>query len=266
MSKLPLVCCLVLLVGCSTAFERGLEHQLAGERDQARNEYLSAGARAGALYNLAILEEDVDADRAQLLYRQAIELDARLVGAWVNGVRLWQHRGQADSAQVWADHACRTLGDHPEPFVARALLRLAQGEQDAGRDDLLQALDREPQHVGALALLLTMTSEPERRARLTGRLNVAASARPATAGFAGKALRAIGEDGLALTHLQHAVLLDPLNAELLLELGLCLAQLGYDRDAVRALWRAEAAGCDDAHLHIVLAELYLRELDLLRQP
>lgn len=257
---------LIFLVGCTSAFERGYLHQQNGEHERARVAYQDAGAQAGALYNLAILEEAGDPALAQQHYREALALDSRLVGAWVNGVRLWLQRGEADSARVWAEQACQLLPDHPEPFVSRALLALADRDDDAGRADLARALEREPEHVSALALLLTLTSDPEQREALAGRLSNSAARRPGSELLASRALRAVGQGGQALPLLRHAVLSQPEDASLLLELGLCLAHLGYDREAMRALWRAEAAGADDTRLTQTLAELYQRETERLRQP
>ncbi len=254
--RLLLVC--LLLTGCAAPFAQGVAFQSRGAVDDARAAYSAAGDHPGALYNLALLEEARAPARAMDLYREALERDPRLVGAHLNGARLWVEAGEPDSARAWVARAQRACPDHPEPWLASARLAFVAGELEAARAAVADALLRQPDHPGALALELSLCP-PEQRVEVAERLTRASSGKPSAEALTGRALRAVGLLQAALTHLEHAVLGDPEDGPLLLELGLCLRELGRPRDALLALWRAEALRVDDPRLGEALRASY-REL------
>jgi tetratricopeptide (TPR) repeat protein len=255
---------------------RGIALRRLGRPREASAAYEEALARrptrAAYHYNLAIaLDRLGEMPRSVAANERAVELDPTHVSALANLARLLARGGEPGRAAAYARQALRIAPDFTEARVNLALALLESDEHQAAEDEARLAVAEKPHLAPAHEVLggvLLAAGRPREAATCFERAGALEPGEPrfrqqraaALLGL-GRQLR-VGRDAAALATLEHAVALDPENADAISELAEVRFERGLAGPATETYRKLLTMRPDDATAHNNLAVLLFRSGDL----
>lgn len=188
-----------------------------------------------------------------------IPVSVQTAGYIARLARLCAEHDQVEKGASLVAWALAALPDHPDLLAAGGLVQAKAGNTQFAVDCYEAVLEREPEHVEALANLtdlLVKVNQWSYAIPFLVRLARLRPDNPLVFRFLGTAYIKTNQFEEALSAFQHGLSIEPDSIEFLINMGVCLRQMRRYEEAERYFQRALSRSPDHPELHNSLAWLY----------